>query len=485
MICGTGSGVGKSLLTTACVAWLSRQGVKVAPFKAQNMSLNAAVTPDGGEVGRSTAVQAWAAGVPLSTDMNPVLIKPHDQAQSQVIVNGRPFAMRGHAAYYDDFPVLREQVLAAFARLAETFDVVVMEGAGSPAEFNLWERDLVNLPLAEAVDAPVLLVGDIEQGGVFASLLGTLDILPDHWRQRIIGLLINRFRGDASLVEPCFGEFAARTGKPVLGLLPWLDQLLIDEEDALAGFINPPATDPQPLLVGVVRLPRMSNFTDFSTLAQESDVELVFYDRPGMTRGFDVIVLPGSKNVPGDLAWLRRSGFDRAVTEAVAGGRTVVGMCGGYQLLQQEISDAENRYKGLGFLPLATSMGSEKRTMCREVAGTGLLAGFVAEGYEIHHGRTTARQGDTELEALFAGDPLLGVRSGRILGTYLHGLFDRQPIRRRLIDVMRGWAGLPANNGREEASYNTDTQRDRLADWWNDYVDHDRIRRDLSWWPKA
>ncbi|WP_447974031.1 cobyric acid synthase [Nitrospira sp. Kam-Ns4a] len=458
MIQGTGSHVGKSLLVAAFCRILSNQGLRVAPFKAQNMSLNAFVTADGAEVSRAQALQAEAARMPVQAEMNPVLLKPTSETGSQVIVLGRAVGTMAAKAYHQYKEELWPVVEAAYRRLAAQVDVVVIEGAGSPAEINLKAHDIVNMRVAALAGAPVLLVGDIDRGGVFAALLGTLEWLEPEERQRVAGFLINKFRGDGSLLGPGLEALARRTGVPVLGVIPYIPDLRLDEEDSVAldDRCRPNGGESGRLAIGVPRLPRLSNFTDLDPLEAEPEVAVRFVTAPDELAACRVAILPGSKNTMEDLAWLRRQGLDRAIRRLAGEGGWVIGICGGYQMLGRRIDDpygmetTGGEAEGLGLLPVDTVLERVKQTLpirC-EPAGPWVCATHADQlgelsGYEIHLGRTTrasdcapaflvrARSG-TVAGSASSED---GARSpdGRVWGTYAHGLFENDRFRQCLL----------------------------------------------------
>lgn len=430
MVQGTASGVGKSWLCTALCRSLARRGLRVAPFKAQNMSNNAAParTAEGGwgEIGRAQAVQAMACGREPHVDQNPILLKPTGDRAADVVVSGRSVGILPAKEYRARRAQWWEAVTAAYARLADTAEIVVIEGAGSPAEINLRATDLVNMAMAHHADAKVLLVGDIDRGGVFAALYGTLALLDAADRARVQGLLINRFRGDPALLAPALGPLAERTGVPVRGVVPERADIAIDEEDSLDLRSRPGVLD-----VCVLRLPTIANFTDLGALAREPGVG-VRYERDAERIGNpDLLVLPGSRDTLADLRWLRERGLDRVIL-ALASRTPVLGLCGGYQMLGEQLGDA----KGLGLLPAVTVYTDEKRVGPAEAETTGrwlLPAGLRVAGYEIHLGRTRA-------SAPLVGED--GSARGLVAGTYFHGLFDRAPVRTALIAALRARRGL-------------------------------------------
>jgi adenosylcobyric acid synthase len=488
---GTGSDVGKSVLTAGLCRLLRRKGVQVRPFKAQNMALNAAVTPEGGEIGRAQALQAAACGVPPHTDMNPVLLKPNSETGAQVIVQGRPVGNMDVARYHAYKPEAFEKVTESFRRLADQADIVVMEGAGSIAEINLREHDIANLKVAAMAQAPVLLVADIDRGGVFASIVGTVELLTAGERRMLAGVIINRFRGDAALLASGIAAVEARTGVPVLGVVPWID-LKLPEEDSVGLARKGQGRDGAPLRIGVVRLPRLANYTDFDPLEHEPDVDLRYISGPDEIPGLDLLILPGTKSTLPDLQYLRTSGLARAIHDFHMQGGRIAGICGGYQMLGKRITDPDGvesdllEAEGLGLLDVDTELAGDKQT--RQVSGTVLegaaalgLAGVEqVVGYEIHMG-VTSRGGLARplfAVARFGGfgetfaDGAVSV-DGRTWGTYLHGLFDDAALRHALLNELRTRRGLGAMARPTAASL--DGELDRLADHLARHLDLERI----------
>ncbi len=461
MIQGTTSDAGKSLVVTALCRWLRRRGVRVAPFKPQNMALNSAVAADGGEIGRAQAVQAAACGLAPHTDMNPVLLKPNTDRTAQVIVQGRAVGNMDARRYHDYKSVVRDAVLESYRRLAARYEAVLVEGAGSPAEINLREHDIANMGFAEAVDCPVVLVGDIDRGGIFAQLVGTLELLAPSERERVAGFVVNRFRGDPALLEPGLRWLEARTGRPVLGVLPYLHGLHLEAEDAIQA--DQPEKDADRLRVVVPVFPRISNHTDFDPLRLHPQVDLRFVGAGEAFPSADLVILPGSKSVRADLAWLRAQGWEAAILRHLRYGGRLIGICGGFQMLGTRIEDPHGlegepgASTGLGLLEMTTVLEPEKR-LCN-VAGRLALDGSPVTGYEIHAGRTTGpaltrpavRLGDRDDGAL-SGD-------GQILGTYLHGLFEKQ----EACDALLAWAGLENPQTPDYAALR-ETSIERLAD---------------------
>lgn len=478
MVQGTASGVGKSTLVAALCRVLRQDGLRVAPFKAQNMANNAHVCAGGGEIGRSTALQALAAGVEPSVDMNPVLLKPSADAQAQVVLLGRPVRSMSAREYMAEKPRLLEAVRGCLDRLRAAHDVVVIEGAGSPAEPNLRESDFVNMRTAEMADAPVLLAADIDAGGVFAHLLGTLHLLSPAERDRVRGFVVNKFRGDLGILRPALDFLERETGKPVLGVVPHL-RLRLPEEDALPRRAGP-AGDGK-VRVDVLLQTRMANFTDFDPLEREPDVHLRYVAEPDGTIP-DAVILPGTKSTIADLRRLKDAGFAPHLKRCVEMGATVVGVCGGFQMLGRRVLDPEGvesdvaSEDGFGLLPVETVFGPGKIT--RPVRALHLASGQELRGYEIHMGRTSP--GPEPLLRIVERDgtpaeDFEGAAAGRVWGTYVHGLFDAPGFRRSFVNRLRaarGWKAVDA-----AAAWDPDMELNRLADHVRGALDMGAIRR--------
>ncbi|OGB26846.1 MAG: cobyric acid synthase CobQ [Burkholderiales bacterium RIFCSPLOWO2_02_FULL_57_36] len=438
MVQGTTSDAGKTTLVAALCRLLARQGVKVVPFKPQNMALNSAVTSDGGEIGRAQALQAQAAGLAPHTDMNPVLLKPSSDTGAQIIIHGKVRADMNARDYHQFKPVAMQAVLASYRRLREQYHAVIVEGAGSPAEINLRERDIANMGFAEEVDCPVILIADIDRGGVFAHIVGTLACLSESERKRIVGFVINRFRGDIGLLEPGLEWLQQNTGKPVLAVLPYLHGLFLDAEDA----IQPAQVDSGTFRVVVPVLPRISNHTDFDALRAHPDVNLQFIGTGQPIPPADLVILPGSKNTRADLAWLIDQGWREALTKHLRYGGKVIGVCGGYQMLGRSIDDPHGVEgkpgvsNALGLLDIDTELTQDKRLL--QVSGRCVFADAAVSGYEIHMG--TSQGAALANPAFYIAERPEGARSAddQILGTYLHGLFDTPASCAALLR----WAGL-------------------------------------------
>lgn len=476
MIQGTTSDAGKSAMVAGLCRLLARRGVRVVPFKPQNMALNSAVTVDGGEIGRAQAVQAQAAFLEPHTDMNPVLLKPNTDIGAQVIIHGRALANMDARRYHDYKPTALRAVLESYERLRAAYEVVLVEGAGSPAEINLRDKDIANMGFAEAVDCPVWLVGDIDRGGVFAHLYGTLALLSPSEQARITGLIINRFRGDVSLLTPGLDWLMRETGKPVLGVLPYLPGLHLEAEDALPRALDI-AKDAERLRVIVPVLARISNHTDLDALRLHPQVEVHWVRLGESLPPGDLMILPGSKSTRGDLQRLREQGWDTAIQRHLRYGGRLIGICGGFQMLGRWVHDPTGlegepgSSSGLGLLDFETTLWPEKQL--RRVEGELTLSAAAVAGYEIHAGISTGPALDHPAVRLRDGRPD-GAWSddGRIMGVYLHGLFDTATAR----DALLGWAGLAV---RETSDYRQLREEgiNRLADAIEAHLDW----RGLMW----
>lgn len=490
---GVSSDAGKSVLTAGICRWLHRDGVKVAPFKAQNMSNNSVVTADGGEIGRAQGLQAAACGLEPESAMNPVLLKPGSDQVSHVVVMGRSLTEVAAADYARLRPVLREAVLAAFDDLRSRFDVVVCEGAGSAAEINLRAHDLANLGLAQARDLPVLVAADIDRGGVFASLFGTVALLSRRDQSLVSGFVINRFRGDLGVLRPGIEQLRALTGRPTLGVVPWIAGLTFDAEDSLALDVPLPLAGPphgaHVLRVAAVRLPRTSNATDVDALASEPGVAVRWTTDPGQVADADLVVLPGSRATVADLAWMQERGLAAAVVERGRTGRPVLGICGGYQMLARTITDSvesgEGVVPGLGLLPAAVHFEAEK--VVRRVGGQA-FGEPVRTGYEIHHGRVEVEVerggGAGASSGTGSGtveDFLDGCRAGAVWGTTWHGALDSDGFRRTFLAEVAVAAGrdfLPAPDTNVAALRSA--RLDCFADLVADHLDGAALHRLIS-----
>lgn len=504
MLQGTASDAGKSVLAAALCRIFRQDGRRVAPFKSQNMSLNSYVTLDGKEIGRAQGMQADACGIVATTDMNPILLKPKKDMAAQVVVHGKPAGDWEAGDYQEQFlPGAERIVKEALNRLRAEYDIVVMEGAGSPAEINLKDRDIANMRMAAWADAPVILVADIDRGGVFASVVGTMEILAPEERARVRGVIINKFRGDLALLQPGIEWLERRIGKPVLGVVPFLDNLLLEDEDAASldrhGNLGVPGRTGQDasrqLDIAVIRLPRMSNYTDFDPLALEPGVR-VRYVRAAREWGEpDAVVLPGSKNTVEDLRWLRESGLAALLHDHIAHGGCVTGICAGYQMMGRRLLDPdlvesdEAELEGLDLFPMETVFAREKET--ERVTGIlamdalGGTAGTPVEGYEIHMGQTrflapvaspfrlrSVRSPDEP--ASYHADGVVS-EDGRLWGTYLHGIFHNDLFRHGWLNALRSAKGLAAQERPVPFHSLREQAFDRLADHVRRHVDMTRI----------
>ncbi|MDH4154094.1 MAG: cobyric acid synthase [Nitrospira sp.] len=496
-VLGTGSDVGKSLITAGICRLLHRTGTRVAPFKAQNMSLNSFVTPEGGEIGRAQALQAEACGIPPHVDMNPILLKPESDNRSQVVVRGTVWSRQEAVTYYEQRPQLWSIVQESYIRLARQYEVIVIEGAGSAAEMNLRERDLVNWPVVKLANAPVLLVADIDRGGVFAQVLGTLDLLQWDERARVCGVIINKFRGDAKLFADGVAFLESRSGIPVLGVVPFLRDLMLDQEDGLdrdvhrqAGFSS------ERINIAVILVPHMSNFTDFNSLSAEPDVALKYITKPSELADADVVIIPGSKNTLVDLFSLREQEYECALDRHVSRGRELVGICGGYQMLGRTISDPYRVERGgvsegLGYLRVETELTQTKCTTQVEATSTGTLvpSRSTVRGYQVHMGVTEIGQerpcfcirrtipsteSDYSLADVREPDWDGAIRDdGLVWGTYIHAVFDEPHFRRAWLNRARVRKGLlPLDSHLSTAvTARLQGELDRWADHLSRFVD--------------
>ena len=484
MVCGTTSDAGKSLVVAGLCRMLSRRGVKVAPFKAQNMALNSFVTPAGHEIGRAQGVQALAARAEPEVAMNPILLKPTGERTSQVVVNGEPLGHFSAVEYHEMKPKLLDLVLAALADLRSRYDVVIAEGAGSPAEINLADHDIVNLRIAHEAGMPAIVVGDIDRGGVFAALYGTAALVAEHHRPLLRGFLINKFRGDPALLGDGLADLERRCGIPTLGVLPFLHDVALDAEDSLAlAGPRPRADGPgraDSLDVAAVAFPRLSNFTDLDALAIEPGVSVRLVDSAAALGAPDLVILPGTKATVADLEWLRGRGLDRAVAERRAAGALVLGICGGYQMLGRRIDDGVESQRGvvdgLGWLDVETTFAASKIT--RQRRGTAM--GQRVSAYEIHHG-VTVRGGQAaawiDLDDVHGhqAEGAVDLGDAGVLGTSLHGLFEEDGFRGTFLTEIgrrREKTFVPAGVSFAAAR---EAQFERLADLIEGHVDNDAL----------
>lgn len=483
MVQGTMSGAGKSLLCAGLCRIFRQNGWRAAPFKSQNMALNSYVTRQGLEMGRAQVMQAEAAGIAPDVRMNPILLKPSSDTGSQVIVNGEVRGQMSAAEYFRYKKQLIPDILAAYESLAAENDVIVIEGAGSPAEINLRTHDIVNMGLAELVDAPVLLAGDIDRGGVFAQLYGTVALLAPEERVRIKGLIINKFRGDVEILRPGLAQLEERTGIPVLGTVPYL-HVDVDDEDSLAPCLDQDKAR-KAVDIAVVRLPRISNFTDFSPLESHPALGVRYVDRPGALGTPDLVILPGTKSTMADLLWMRESGLEAAILKLAAAGTPVLGVCGGYQMLGELIDDPDgvecglSSVRGMGLLPCRTVFEPAKvRTRVEAEVTGGPFDGARLDGYEIHMGTTEVR-----------GNAFCRLEDGRldgcqrelVFGTYLHGLFDSGELVQKLAAWLCGRKGLTVETAvQEPRALYKERQYDILAAGLRASLDMDMLHRILE-----
>lgn len=484
MVQGTSSDAGKSVLCAGLCRLLRRRGLNVAPMKPQNMALNSAVTEDGGEIGRAQAVQALAAGVAAHTDMNPVLLKPNSDTGAQVIIQGKAIHNMEAACYHDYKTTAMTAVLDSYQRLQSHYDFIVVEGAGSPAEINLRDRDIANMGFAETVDCPVILVADIDRGGVFAQIVGTLELLSQTERDRVVGFVINRFRGDIALLQPGLDWLEQKTGKPVLGVLPYLQGFLLEAEDAIESVAS---NSDARIRVHVPVLSRISNHTDFDALALHPDIDLHFVGPGQSLRGCDWIILPGSKSVRRDLDFLRQHGWEQEIAHHLRYGGRVLGICGGFQMLGSTVADplgiegSPGETAGLAYFDMRSEIQTEKTLRNSEgmlhltgdqELGSAQAQNVKVKGYEIHAGISTGAALQSPLITLSHGPD--GARSAddQVLGTYLHGLFDASGVTDALLLNRQS---AVSTDRRQLLEQNID----RLADALEQHLDLDRLPANL------
>jgi adenosylcobyric acid synthase len=495
MIQGTASSVGKSLIVAALCRIFHAEGLRVAPFKSQNMALNSYVTADGLEIGRAQAVQAEAAGIEPSVEMNPILLKPEPGMRSQVVVLGKSIGSMHWSEYCAMMPSLQVTIRDCLDKLRAKYDIVIIEGAGSPAEINLRHSEIVNMHVAQVADAPVILVGDIDKGGVFAQMVGTVELLSAEDRARVAGFLINKFRGDVALLKPGLDFLRERFGVPVLGVVPWIERLRIADEDsvALQSRLARPLSASE-IYIAVVKLPAISNYDDFLALEHESGVQLRFVDRAEDLAGADLVIIPGTKSTVSDLAWVRSEGFANEIIARVHRGDLVLGICGGCQMLGQTIEDPhrvespESRTDGLGLLPLRTRFETEKitaRVRARPRAGWFQDGEGAAEisGYEIHMGIVECTNASQPAFTIISHG---GVRTeypdgaissqGNVVGTMIHGLFENASLQIALLNHLRDRKGIARLNGSRQVA-DRDTEYDRLASAVRDSIEMSSLWR--------
>ena len=474
MVQGTTSDAGKSTLVTALCRWLVRQDYSVAPFKPQNMALNSAVTAEGGEIGRAQAVQAKACHLAPHIDMNPVLLKPNSDSGAQVIIHGKAIANMEARFYHDYKTTAMQAVLVSHQRLSEQYDLVIVEGAGSPAEINLRDRDIANMGFAEAVDCPVILIADIDRGGVFAHLVGTLALLSASEKARVKGFVINRFRGDIGLLQSGLDWLEQETGIPVLGVLPYLHGLHLEAEDAINSA--QPLSNHKQLNVIIPVLPRISNHTDFDPLRLHPQVNLQFIGPDQIIPPADVIILPGSKHVRADLDWLKKQGWQDTINTHLRYGGKVIGICGGFQMLGQLIHDPEGiesqpgSSEGLGLIEMETTLAADKTL--RQNKGKLLLNNVDISGYEIHAGISYGKALEQPLMQLDHGSDGVISADNKIIGTYLHGLFEQSAA----FEAILHWAGLQTIETMDYKQLQ-ETDINKLADMIDDHIDTEKLMR--------
>ncbi|RLB11243.1 MAG: cobyric acid synthase CobQ [Deltaproteobacteria bacterium] len=487
MILGTGSDVGKSIIVTAICRILRNRGIRVAPFKAQNMSNNSFVAIEGGEIGRAQAVQAEACGILPSVHMNPILLKPSKQRTSQVIVQGKVLCNIDARTYHLLKPKLKEAIMDSYNKLASQYEVIIMEGAGSCCEMNLKEHDIVNFPLAKEVKAKCIIVGDIDRGGVFAQLIGTYYLMDKEEKELTKGFLINKFRGDPALFKSGIEYIEKRTSIPVLGLIPYLEDLRIDPEDSVTiqrERLEKSLPLPDKVNIGVVRLPAISNFTDMEVLAAEEDVVINYLFVPDeLTAEYDCVLIPGTKNAMEDCLWIRKTGWAKKIMQFAENGGVVLGICGGFQILGMKIKDPygieskEKEVEGIGLLPVETTLFSEK--IVRRVEGICLLNNKKVDGYEIHMGRTVPKieKGMPYLRLSADGssweDGWINEKRN-VIGTYLHGIMDSDEFREDFLNMLRSKKGLKPKKAKQKLSYRF-KEYDRLAFCFERHCDIERL----------
>ncbi|RKD30585.1 cobyric acid synthase CobQ [Thermohalobacter berrensis] len=487
MIQGTASSAGKSIITAALCRILKREGYKVAPFKSQNMALNSFVTKDGKEMGRAQVVQAEAAMVDPMVEMNPILLKPTSDVGSQVILNGEVYKNMSAEEYHKAKPRFKNRVKEAYDKLNSQFDVIIIEGAGSPAEINLRENDLVNMGLAKLVDSPVILVGDIDRGGVFASIYGTIELLEPEERERIKGFIINKFRGDVEILKPGIKMLEEKVNKQCLGVIPFMDINIDDEDSVTDRFRNKISGD---ITIAVIKLPYISNFTDFTPLEIESGVKVKYVSSKEQLKNADLIIIPGSKNTIMDMKFIYDSGIDKEIYKKHRDGVPIIGICGGYQILGKEIVDPYsvespiNRINGLSLLNTKTVMAKEKRT--KQVKGKFKIIPRVCSnmkeevitGYEIHMGETEIFEGNKSLIELENGRLDGAINSkGNVFGTYLHGIFENDSFRNSIINTLRAKKGIEIKESNLSYRELKEKEYEKLARIVKENIDINKIKK--------
>lgn len=490
MVQGTASHVGKSVLVAAFCRILREDGYRVAPFKAQNMALNSFVTKEGGEIGRAQAFQAEAAGIEPTVDMNPILLKPTSDTGAQVIIHGRVYGNMKAKEYQNFKKTAFNHVLESYNRLAKEYDVIVIEGAGSPAEINLRDGDIVNMGLAEEIDAPVILIGDIDRGGVFASLIGTLELLNPPERKRIKGFIINKFRGDLELLKRGISFLEEKTGLPVFGVVPYFKNIILPDEDGVSledrrWIVN---SGQDKIRIVAAKLPRISNFTDFDPFRFEPDATIQYIESPEGLRGVDAVIIPGSKNTLEDLQWLWKTGLADVVIEYAERGGRVIGICGGFQMLGKVVKDpyktesSTGEVKGLGLLDMETVLERDKKTYQVEAVINSLqftVHGSRIKGYEIHMGETVSNDKPFAMITNRSGNPVRieeGAisKDSNIWGTYIHGIFDNDEFRTWFLNGIRAAKGLTVQNAVSFKEKKNEGIK-RLAEAVSESVDIERL----------
>lgn len=490
MLQGTGSSVGKSILTSALLRIFKQEGYKVAPFKSQNMALNSFVTEDGKEMGRAQAVQAEAAGIKPTVEMNPILLKPTSDIGSQVIIEGRVYGNVSAKKYFKEKTNLKEIVLKSYNKLASRYEIIVIEGAGSCAEINLKENDIVNMGMAEMVDSPVILVADIDRGGVFASIYGTIMLLEPHERDRIKGFIINKFRGDKKILEPGIKMLEKMINKPCLGVVPYMD-IKIDDEDSVTDRFK--ESGKGQINIGIIKLPYISNFSDFTPLELEEDVSVTYIKEKKQLKNMDMIIIPGSKNTLMDIKYIYDMGIDKEIYKAYRAGKIIIGICGGYQILGKELSDPDNvesnikRINGLGLLDVSTTMRKNKITVQTEgtvITDRGIfedIKNTIVSGYEIHMGET--KLFNNSISAIKSKNGRnVGVinKDGKVFGTYLHGIFENDELRRSVINYLRKEKGLTETENDFSYEKVKELEYDKLASVVKENINLNAIKKILE-----
>lgn len=489
MIQGTMSNAGKSLLAAGLCRIFKQDGYKVAPFKSQNMALNSFITEEGLEMGRAQVMQAEAAGITPSVNMNPILLKPTNDVGSQVIVNGEVLGTMSAREYFQYKKQLFPKVMEAYHELEEAYDIIVIEGAGSPAEINLRQEDIVNMGMAKKAHAPVLLVGDIDRGGVFAQLVGTICLLEEEEQNMVKGMIINKFRGDKTILDPGVAALEEKTGIPVVGVAPYMDLEVEDEDSLTERFSN--SGEVGILDIAVIRVPRISNFTDFNALEVIPGVSVRYVKHPAELKNPDMIILPGTKNTMEDLLWMRQNGLEASILKKAAEGKVIFGICGGYQMLGETLSDPEHveaggQIKGMGLLPMDTVFQNSK-TRTR-VQGTfpnvgGILhtlTGVSLEGYEIHMGKSIGKEGAsafTELTDTVTGTSKPdGIYYKNVYGSYVHGIFDKEEVAKKVMEGLGKEKGIDVSQmtGVDFAQFK-ESQYDKLAQGLREHLDMKKI----------